>query len=45
MNRWWLVSSLVLFSAATMAQESVPAIPFDSVTDPIKLPADIYLAK
>jgi len=45
MNRWWLLSSLVLFSTVTFAQESVPVINFDSVADPVKLPADVYLGE
>ena len=45
MKMWWLTASLVLFSASTLAQESVPVIRFDSIPDPIKLPNDIYLGE
>jgi hypothetical protein len=40
-----LVASLVLFSAWTNAQESVPVIRFDSIPDPLKLPKDLYLGE
>ena len=45
MKKHWLVASLVLFSACTYAQQSVPIIRFDSVPDPIKLPKDMYLGE
>ena len=45
MHRWWLLSSLVLFSTAPFAQESVPVINFDSVADPVKLPIDVYFGE
>lgn len=36
---------LVLLSPPLFAQEAVPSIPFDSVPDPLKLPADIYFGE
>src|SRR5271167_3114872 len=39
------VASLLLFSACTNAQESVPVIRFDSVPEPLKLPKDLYLGE
>src|SRR5438876_7764044 len=45
MNRRWLIASLLLFSAGTLAQESVPVIRFDSVPDPLKLPRDLHFGE
>jgi DNA-binding beta-propeller fold protein YncE len=45
MKKRWLIASLLLFSACTYAQQSVPVIRFDSVPDPIKLPKDIHLGE
>jgi DNA-binding beta-propeller fold protein YncE len=45
MNRRWLIASLLLLSAGTFAQESVPVIRFDSTPDPVKLPNDIHLGE
>jgi DNA-binding beta-propeller fold protein YncE len=39
------VASLLLFSACTYGQESVPAIRFDSIPEPLKLPKDLYLGE
>ena len=44
-RRFLLIASLVLFSAGANAQQSVPAIRFDSIPDPLKLPKDIYLGE
>ena len=41
----WLVASLVLFSAWTNAQESVPVIRFDSMPNPLRLPNNLYLGE
>ena len=45
MKKAWLVASLALFNCLTFAQVPVPAIPFDSSPDPVKLPNDIYLGE
>src|ERR1700693_3930750 len=45
MKKRWLIASLLLSSACTYAQQSVPVIRFDSVPDPIKLPKDIHLGE
>ena len=34
----WLIAPLVLFSTAAFAQSSIPAIRFDSIAEPLKLP-------
>ena len=39
-----LAALLVLFAPQVFAQ-SVPSIPFDSVPEPLKLPADMYLGE
>ena len=41
----WLMVALVLLSPPAMAQQSVPEIPFESVPDPLKFPADLYLGE
>jgi DNA-binding beta-propeller fold protein YncE len=40
-----LVASLLLFSAWTYAQETVPVIRFESIAEPLKLPKDVYLGE
>ena len=44
-GRFLLIASLMLFSAASHAQESVPVIRFDSIAEPLKLPKDLYLGE
>ncbi|NML44447.1 6-bladed beta-propeller [Ramlibacter sp. G-1-2-2] len=41
----WLFALLFFVSAAACAQSSVPAISFDSVPNPLKLPKDVYLGE
>ena len=41
----WLMVAVVLLSPPAMAQQSVPEIPFESVPDPLKFPADLYLGE
>src|SRR5712692_2753656 len=41
----WLVGSFVLLTLSVYAQQSVPTIPFDSVTDVLKLPKDLHLGE
>jgi len=45
LNARWLAVSLACFSACAFAQTSAPAIRFDSVPDPLKLPNDVYLGE
>src|ERR1700730_12663725 len=40
-----LFVSLVLVVPAALAQQAVPAIPFDSPPEPLKLPADMYFGE
>jgi DNA-binding beta-propeller fold protein YncE len=41
----WLVALLSLFAPAAFAQDAVPAIPFDSVPNLLKLPEDMHLGE
>ena len=36
---------LVLLSSPVMAQQAVPEIPFESISDPLKLPPDLYFGE
>jgi hypothetical protein len=40
-----MIACLLACSTFAMAQDRVPAIPFDSVPDPLKLPDDIYFGE
>src|SRR5215470_9736788 len=42
--RYWLAGAITLLSSSALAQ-SVPSIPFDSVANVLKLPADMYLGE
>lgn len=39
------LGTLVLLSSPVMAQQSVPEIPFESIPDPLRLPADLYFGE
>jgi NHL repeat len=39
------LGTLVLLSSPVMAQQSVPEIPFESIPDPLMLPADLYFGE
>src|SRR5436305_2715038 len=39
------ILAILLLVSGTAAAQSVPAIPFDSVKDPLQLPADIYFGE
>ena len=41
----WLIGLLALLSPAAFAQDAVPTIPFDSVPNLLKLPADMYFGE
>lgn len=41
----WLAALLVLLAPAATAQDAVPEIPFESVPEPLKLPADLYFGE
>ena len=41
----WMIGFLLLISSAAWAQSQVPQIPFDSVPNFLKLPADMYLGE
>jgi DNA-binding beta-propeller fold protein YncE len=41
----WLFAALLVFSAGSNAQQSPPAIRFDSVPEPLQLPNDVYLGE
>lgn len=41
----WLLAFSVFLSGAACAQSAVPQIPFDSVSDAVKLPKDLYLGE
>ena len=52
--RYWLAGLVMLLSQSAFAQTAappsappaaVPTIPFDSVSDPLKLPRDMYLGE
>jgi DNA-binding beta-propeller fold protein YncE len=43
--RRWLVGLIVLFSPSAFAQQPAAEIPYDSVTNLLKLPPDIYLGE
>src|SRR5258708_34672067 len=43
MNRF--LSALLIGVSGTAAAQSVPAIPFDSVKDPLQLPNDLYFGE
>ena len=42
--RYWFAGAVMLLSSSALAQ-SVPSIPFDSVPNALKLPADMYLGE
>src|SRR5215468_2538788 len=42
--RYWFAGAIMLLSSSALAQ-SVPSIPFDSVANVLKLPADMYLGE
>ena len=41
----WLIAALLLAATPAFAQEAAPEIPFDSATDFLKLPKDMYLGE
>src|SRR2546428_13500100 len=41
----WMIGLLLLISSPLWAQRQVPQIPFDSVPNFLKLPADMYLGE
>ena len=41
----WMIGLLLLISSPAWAQRQVPQIPFDSVPNFLKLPADMYLGE
>src|ERR1700733_1983345 len=41
----WLVGLLLLAASPALAQQTVPTIPFDSVPNPLKLPANMYFGE
>jgi sugar lactone lactonase YvrE len=41
----WLIGFLLLIGAPAFAQQDVPAIPFDSVPNPLKLPTNMYFGE
>ncbi len=43
--KYWLVGLIALLSPAAFAQDAVPTIPFDSVSNLLKLPADMHLGE
>ena len=45
MKRFWIAAVLACLIPASQAQQNVPAIAFDSVPDPLKLPKDIYFGE
>jgi len=45
MKRYWVVFLVLLCAPAIAQQGPVPEIPFDSVPNPLKLPADLYLGE
>ena len=43
--RGWMFGVLALLSSPVMAQQPVAEIPFESIPDPLKFPADLYLGE
>ena len=43
--RTWLISCVAMCFSALAYAQAVPEIPFDSVADPLKLPADMYFGE
>jgi DNA-binding beta-propeller fold protein YncE len=43
--RYWLLGVLAVLSAPAMAQQTAPVIPFDSVPNFLKLPADMHMGE
>ena len=43
--RTWLISCVTMCFSALAHAQAVPEIPFDSVADPLKLPADMYFGE
>ena len=41
----WLVGLLLLAGSPALAQQNVPAIAFDSVPNPLKLPPNMYFGE
>jgi sugar lactone lactonase YvrE len=46
MKTWWMVTAIwAALLGTALAQTPAPTIAFDSATDPLKLPADLYLGE
>src|SRR5205807_2637957 len=41
----WLTALLLLIASPTLAQQSVPSIPFDSAPNPLRLPHNMYFGE
>ena len=43
--RHWLIGLLLLIGPPALAQQAVPSIAFDSVPNPLRLPANMYFGE
>ena len=43
--RHWIIGLVSLLASPVLAQQAVPAIPFDSQPNPLSLPRDMYLGE
>jgi len=44
MKHWW-IGLLLLIDPPALAQQAVPSIAFDSVPNPLRLPANMYFGE